>query len=45
MSQVSRWRTKQQESNIEMSEKDGVRALHLGSSMIQSAMRLSTLIK
>ena len=42
MSQVSRWRTKQQESNIEMSEKDGVRALHLGSSMIQSAMRLST---
>ena len=41
MPRFSKWRTKNSESDIEMSEKDGVRALHLGSSMVQSAMRLT----
>ena len=41
MPQFSKWRTKNSDSGIEMSEKDGVRALHLGSSMVQSAMRLT----
>ena len=30
------------DSCVELSEQDGVRALHLGSNMVQSAMRLST---
>lgn len=38
----SKWRTRSQgESNIQLSEQDGVRALHLGNSMMQSAMRLA----
>lgn len=38
----SRWRTRSQgESNIQLSEQGGVRALHLGNSMVQSAMRLA----
>ncbi|SCY29869.1 polyamine aminopropyltransferase [Nitrosospira sp. Nsp13] len=31
----------QDESNIQLSEQDGIRALHLGNSMVQSAMRLA----
>ena len=41
MPRFSRWRTQQRESGVELSEQNGVRALHLGSSMIQSAMRLT----
>ena len=32
----------QQEPSIELSELDGIRSLHLGGTMVQSAMRLST---
>ncbi|MSQ04772.1 MAG: polyamine aminopropyltransferase [Nitrosomonadaceae bacterium] len=41
MPRLSRWQTQQRESNIELSEQNGVRALHLGSDMVQSAMRLT----
>ncbi len=41
MIRFSRWRTQHHESGVELSEQNGVRALHLGSSMIQSAMRLT----
>lgn len=40
MPRSSRWRA-QHESGVELSEQKGVRALHLGSSMVQSAMRLT----
>ena len=40
MSRFFKWRT-QRGTSIDLSEKDGVRALHLGSSMVQSAMRLA----
>lgn len=40
MSRFFKWRTKR-ESGVELSEQDGVRSLHLGSSMVQSAMRLA----
>lgn len=40
MSRFFKWRTRR-ESGVELSEQDGVRSLHLGSSMVQSAMRLT----
>lgn len=40
MSRFFKWRTRR-ESGVELSEQDGVRSLHLGSSMVQSAMRLA----
>ena len=43
MSRFFKWRDLRhgRESGVELSEQDGVRSLHLGSSMVQSAMRLA----
>lgn len=41
MSRFFKYRT-QQEPRIELSEQDGIRSLHLGGTMVQSAMKLST---
>ncbi len=40
MSRFYKYRT-QQEPRIELSEQDGIRSLHLGGTMVQSAMKLS----
>jgi len=37
---LSRW-SEENDANVELSEQDGVRSLHLGSDLIQSAMRIS----
>ncbi|SCY58763.1 spermidine synthase [Nitrosospira sp. Nl5] len=42
MSGFSKWRTRTRgESGIQLSEQGGVRVLHIGNSMVQSAMRLT----
>lgn len=42
MSGFSKWRTRtRDESGVQLSEQRGVRVLHLGNSMVQSAMRLA----
>jgi len=42
MPAFSKWRTRAQDkSGIQLSERGGVRVLHLGNSMVQSAMRLA----
>ena len=43
MHDFSRWRSRRVpgESEIQLSEQGGVRTLHLGSSSVQSAMRLA----